>query len=518
MSRCALKRGPWRIAECRAEIRFTPQDGQMMGGQHVISYSGADARDFALVLCDRLEAGPPHVPVWLDQRDIPPGREWGSEIDKAIETCVSLLFVMSKDSIEEKSRCTNEWSRAVRLTKPVVPLLLHRDARRPLGLENHQHIDFSEWRDQREFDQALAKLRNHLNWLESPAGVLRTLEDRLADAKREMRRATGSEEQAHIRDDIVQLEQQIKAQGLSQAVHIPSENIAADVRPSAVTSYPKIFQAPGLPNHYVDRAEVSVGIKAHLMGDEPTQPGILVISAIHGMGGIGKSTTAMAVAHDPEVRARFADGVLWVHLGQRPDLLSGLSLLVQALGDANFQPLSVDTASAYLRTLLQPKKALIVIDDACAPDHLRPFLVGGPDCRTLITTREALVAEAVHAGRCDLDVMTPEQSISLLAKRLGRPLTRTERAEALGLVEAVDYLPLALELVAAQLADGIPCNELLRGLKGEVARLEKLERPTIEDVNDEVSRKSLSLISSFAALAFGDSLMTNATPSPGSGS
>jgi len=59
---------------------------------------------------------------------------------------------------------------------------------------------------------------------------------------------------------------------------------------------------------------------------------VLVVSVIHGLGGIGKSTLAAALAHDLEVQQRLPDGVLWVTLGQQPDVLSLLSGWIQILG------------------------------------------------------------------------------------------------------------------------------------------------------------------------------------------
>ena len=79
-----------------------------MAGHHFISYSSADAMAFAFKLHDALEAGPPHVPAWLDRRDITPGQNWDNEIEKAIRGCASVLFVMSEDSVEDQSVCTQQ--------------------------------------------------------------------------------------------------------------------------------------------------------------------------------------------------------------------------------------------------------------------------------------------------------------------------------------------------------------------------------------------------------------------------
>ena len=66
------------------------------------------------------------------------------------------------------------------------------------------------------------------------------------------------------------------------------------------------FQAPAWPAHFVSRPEVSEELKERLLADQPATSGVLVVSAIHGLGGIGKSVLAAALAHD-EVIALISD-------------------------------------------------------------------------------------------------------------------------------------------------------------------------------------------------------------------
>ncbi len=103
-----------------------------------ISYSSVDGRDFALQLADRLAAGPPEVSVWVDQRRLRPGEDWDEQIVEAIRTCKGLLFVMTADSVAPNSVCKNEWDRALKYKKPVIPLLRHRDAELPFRLGSRQ--------------------------------------------------------------------------------------------------------------------------------------------------------------------------------------------------------------------------------------------------------------------------------------------------------------------------------------------------------------------------------------------
>src|SRR4051794_38634625 len=174
-----------------------------MPGHLFISYSTVDAESFALQLANKLEAGPPAISVWLDKRKLRPGEHWDEQIAEAIRGCAALLFVMTNDSVQPESVCKDEWVRALKYKKPVIPLLLERGAELPFRLGSREYIDFTG-----ALDPALARLRDHLDWMQSPPGQLQQLKYRLADAQREIRRAS-TEQVARIKSDIAELEVQI---------------------------------------------------------------------------------------------------------------------------------------------------------------------------------------------------------------------------------------------------------------------------------------------------------------------
>ncbi|TRU47640.1 MAG: trypsin-like serine protease, partial [Microcystis aeruginosa Ma_QC_Ca_00000000_S207] len=253
-------------------------------------------------------------------------------------------------------------------------------------------------------------------------------------------------------------------------------------------------QAPPKPSYFVERPEVSIKLKELLLSEETAKTGTLVISAIYGLGGIGKSTLAAALAQDQAVQAYFPDGIFWATLGQQPDILSFLYGWIQALGDYDFKPMSVDAASLQLRTLLADKKALLVVDDLWNVGDIEPFQIAGNNCKLLVTTREVPVKGATPYN---LDIMTESQSLALLRGYLGSELTAKEQEQAKNLAKTVGYLPLALELGAAQVKDGVTWAELLEDLQAEIAHLEILDRADAEDTPHEEKRKHYSLIASF---------------------
>ena len=215
------------------------------------------------------------------------------------------------------------------------------------------------------------------------------------------------------------------------------------------------FQAPPKSDRYVDRVQLHTSLKVAVLpsaeaGNRPP----LTRAVLHGIGGAGKTSVATAFAHDPDVRRAYPDGVLWAFLGQTPDLLQLQSRWGRALEDpkaANLGYPDSATAENQLRTLLQDRACLLVVDDAWKGDDVEDaFLVGGPRCLLLVTTRQAEVAKKLDAEVFELSGMAEAEALALFERWSG-PLPEKDSATARWLAKQVDYLPLALELIGAQI-------------------------------------------------------------------
>jgi hypothetical protein len=253
-----------------------------------------------------------------------------------------------------------------------------------------------------------------------------------------------------------------------------SEPASASVREAIETptqTQPKIFyKVPPLRRYFVDRPETTGNIKTELLRENAAS--VWVISAVHGQGGIGKTTAATLLSHDPDIQRHFADGILWVQLGKTPDLLTELNGWIKALagpGAPSFP--TIDAAANNLHLLLQDKAALLVIDDAWQVEHVQPFLGGGDRCGVLITTRQAAIAEEYGLSPVRMPGLSVAQAEELLGGYLapGRTLTAREQAEAKRLGQMTGYLPLALELATARVAKRAGTTDLATALAEETA-------------------------------------------------
>ena len=142
-----------------------------------ISYARRDGA----VLAQRLEADlrlQGHEP-WLDRKGIEGGDSWSREIEDAINTCESMLAVLTAGSYES-SICRGEQLRALRRGKRILALLAQGDAERPVYLEESHYLDFS---DERAYAARLAELQNALRnasgigWDQLSAKVRQRLEE-----------------------------------------------------------------------------------------------------------------------------------------------------------------------------------------------------------------------------------------------------------------------------------------------------------------------------------------------------
>jgi tetratricopeptide (TPR) repeat protein len=198
----------------------------------------------------------------------------------------------------------------------------------------------------------------------------------------------------------------------------------------------------------------------------------VVISAIGGTAGVGKTALAVTWAH--QVADRFPGGQLYVNLhgydpAQPVPATDALAGFLHALGvpGQDIPPEEGDRAARY-RSLLADRRVLILLDNAGSAEQVRPLLPGTPTCVTVVTSRNSLPGLVARDGalRLDLDVLPPREAIGLLHALIGGRADAEPDAAA-ALAAQCCRLPLALR-VAAELATAHP-RASLADLAGELA-------------------------------------------------
>jgi DNA-binding SARP family transcriptional activator/tetratricopeptide (TPR) repeat protein len=203
-------------------------------------------------------------------------------------------------------------------------------------------------------------------------------------------------------------------------------------------------------------------------------PGTVVVSAIGGTAGVGKTALAVYWAH--QVAERFPDGQLYVNLrgydpGEPVPASDALAGFLRALGvpGQDIPPEAGERAARY-RSLLAGRRVLVVLDNAGSADQIRPLLPGTPACTVLVTSRDALPGLVARNGatRLDLDVLPLAEAVALLRTLIGARVDAEPDAAA-ELAAQCCRLPLALR-VAAELATSQPAVPLA-ALTDELADL-----------------------------------------------
>ena len=90
--------------------------------------------------------------------------------------------------------------------------------------------------------------------------------------------------------------------------------------------------APKLPPNFLERSDELEKLRRLVINDDTEQN--VGLTAVHGMGGIGKSVLVSALCHDPDVQQAFPDGVIWAKVGRDPgNLVDQMETIGVALGD-----------------------------------------------------------------------------------------------------------------------------------------------------------------------------------------
>jgi len=215
-----------------------------------------------------------------------------------------------------------------------------------------------------------------------------------------------------------------------------------------------------------------------------------MISAIGGVGGIGKTWLALAWAHHN--LDRFPDGQMFVDLhgfspaGRPTEPADAMRGFLEALGvDSDHLPADLDAQASLYRGLVSGRRMLIVLDNAATTSQILPLLPGSPTCTVLVTGRTTLssLIDRYGARHLPLDVLNHEEARNLLARRLGQQRIDAEPDATDEIVRLCGRHPLALAITARHAAtrSTIPLAEFAAELRD--LGLEMLDHDTDPTAN-----------------------------------
>jgi DNA-binding SARP family transcriptional activator/tetratricopeptide (TPR) repeat protein len=241
-------------------------------------------------------------------------------------------------------------------------------------------------------------------------------------------------------------------------------------------------QLPGDVYGFAGRAEYLAELDGLLVTAAAAEPGAVVIAAVTGTAGVGKS--ALAVHWARRVADRFPDGQLYVNLrgfdpsGQALDPATAVRGFLDALGvPPRRVPAGLDAQVALYRSVLAGRRVLVVLDNARDAEQARPLLPASPTAFAVVTSRDALTGLVASDGALPvaLDLLSAAEARDLLAGRLpGR--TDREPAAVQAIVTACARLPLALTIAGARAQQSRhPLGHLAGELAGAAGRLGALD-------------------------------------------
>jgi tetratricopeptide (TPR) repeat protein len=243
-------------------------------------------------------------------------------------------------------------------------------------------------------------------------------------------------------------------------------------------------QLPAAPRYFTGRA-ADLAVMNRWLDGAAGQGAAVVITAIGGTAGVGKSALALAWAH--QVADRFPDGQLYVNLrgfdpGGMRAMTPGEAVrgFLDALRPAGGQiPASTQAQAAMYRSLLAGRRMLIVLDNANDAGQVRPLIPASPGCLVVVTSRNQLTGLAATDGAhlLNLDLLTEADARHLLERHLGRSRVAAEPDAAGELIRLCTRLPLALSIAAAyaKRAPDLPLAALARQLRDATTRLDLLD-------------------------------------------
>jgi hypothetical protein len=180
-----------------------------------------------------------------------------------------------------------------------------------------------------------------------------------------------------------------------------------------------------LPEAFVPRPEQYRALKDAVLAEHHGDGGgatVALTTALVGAGGYGKTTLANALCRDAEIQAEFTDGIIRIEIGKEREDVRGLIVdVIEKLEGRRPGFEDTKVASEQLAEIIGERRLLLVIDDVWRESQLRAFLLGGPNCVRLVTTRKPNVLPQ-GAQPIDVDEMHAVEAAALIAG--GLPVER----------------------------------------------------------------------------------------------
>lgn len=234
------------------------------------------------------------------------------------------------------------------------------------------------------------------------------------------------------------------------------------------------FGVPELPPNYLPRKEYLEEFRTALQQNSIGLTGAAHVG-VQGMGGLGKSVLAIALARDEDVQAAFPGGIFWFTFGQEvkdDDLLAWQNTILKLLGQQEPEE-SIDFSRHRLNAALRDKCCLFIIDDIWDSRHLKCFDLSGTDCRFLLTSRKADVLERLGIEGKPIELLSEEQALAMLARYSAYDPDELPE-EAVEIVKECGYLPLAVAAIGSMVKRK-PANRWKLALhKLQEAKLDKI--------------------------------------------
>ncbi|WP_280412324.1 tetratricopeptide repeat protein [Nocardia asiatica] len=264
-------------------------------------------------------------------------------------------------------------------------------------------------------------------------------------------------------------------------------------RPAVVQRITANWSGPSLVGRTSEVAQLT-----HSLGGAQVLPCPAAVTAIVGPPGVGKSELARHAGHAAATASQF-EHVLFVDMhGYDPDpdaratpeSVYGPILIALGIPHTELPSGAPELAATYHAVLSQlaatDARVLLILDNVSETQQTEGLLPGDSDHRVIVTSRETL-ADLPNSQKFEVQVLAPEAAIQLVVERVRSQVSRDSRAaddpeHARELVRLCGYLPLALQIVAALLAEepGRSIAHLVADLAAETSRLSGL---VYEDVS-----------------------------------